>query len=75
MSVTIKTAVELDKMRVVGQLTKQVLDMITPHVAPGITTDELDRICHDYIIDELDAIPAPLNYRGFVKIMNNNQQR
>ena len=67
MAVTIKTDVELDKMRVAGLLTKQVLDMITPHVAPGITTDELDRICHDYIIDELDAIPAPLNYRGFPK--------
>ena len=67
MSVTIKTAAELSKMRVAGQLTRQVLDMITPHVAPGITTDELDQICHRYIIDDLDAIPAPLNYRGFPK--------
>ena len=67
MSVTIKTADEFSKMRVAGQLTRQVLDMITPHVASGITTDELDHICHRYIIDELDAIPAPLNYRGFPK--------
>ena len=41
--------------------------MITPHVTPGVTTDELDQICHRYITDELDAIPAPLNYRGFPK--------
>ena len=67
MPVTIKTAAELSKMRVAGQLTRQVLDMITPHVEPGITTDELDQICHRYIIDDLDAIPAPLNYRGFPK--------
>ena len=67
MPVTIKNSVELAKMRVAGQLTKQVLDMITPHVASGITTDELDQICHRYIIDDLGAIPAPLNYRGFPK--------
>ena len=67
MSVTIKTAAELAKMRVAGQLTRQVLDMITPHVVAGITTDELDQICHRYIVDDLDAIPAPLNYRGFPK--------
>ena len=67
MSVTIKTADELTKMRVAGLLTRQVLDMITPHVTPGVTTDELDQICHRYITDELDAIPAPLNYRGFPK--------
>ena len=67
MPVTIKTAVELSKMRVAGQLTRQVLDMIKPHVASGITTDELDQICHRYIVDDLDAIPAPLNYKGFPK--------
>ena len=67
MSITIKTSEELAKMRVAGQLTKQVLDMITPHVAPGITTGELDQICHRYIVDDLGAIPAPLNYRGFPK--------
>ena len=67
MPVTIKTAEEIDKMRTAGRLAAQVLHMIRPHVQPGITTEELDRICHDYIVDELRAIPAPLNYRGFPK--------
>ena len=52
-------------MRVAGRLACQVLDMIAPHVAQGITTGELDQICHAYIVGNLDAIPAPLNYRGF----------
>ncbi|MBT8093965.1 MAG: type I methionyl aminopeptidase [Gammaproteobacteria bacterium] len=67
MTVTIKTPAEQDKMRVAGRLAADVLDMIADYVKPGITTDELDRICHDYITAELDAIPAPLNYRGFPK--------
>lgn len=50
-------------MRVAGRLAAQVLDMIGTHVRPGVTTDELDRICHDFIVDEQGAIPAPLNYR------------
>ncbi len=54
-------------MRVAGALASSVLTMIEPRVKAGITTDELDRICHEYIIDKLDAIPAPLNYRGFPK--------
>jgi len=54
-------------MRVAGRLAAQVLDWITPHVQPGITTGELDRLCHDYIVGSLAAIPAPLNYRGFPK--------
>lgn len=54
-------------MRVAGKLAAQVLNMIGPHVQPGMTTNELDRLCHDYIVDELKAIPAPLNYRGFPK--------
>ena len=65
--VTIKTPEEQEKMRVAGRLAAQVLDMIGPHVRPGIATEELDRICHDYIVGELDSIPAPLNYRGFPK--------
>lgn len=52
-------------MRVAGKLAAEVLEMIAPHVQPGITTLELDKICHDYIVNEQDAIPAPLNYRGF----------
>ena len=67
MTVTIKTAAEIEKMRVAGQLAAQVLQFIEPHVTPGITTDALDQLCHDYIINELKAVPAPLNYRGFPK--------
>ncbi len=54
-------------MRVAGQLAADVLDMIGDYVKPGITTGELDRICHDYITGVQDAVPAPLNYRGFPK--------
>lgn len=57
---------EFEKMRAAGKLAAQVLDMITPHVIPGVTTDELDKLCHDYIIAH-SAIPAPLNYKGFPK--------
>ena len=67
MPVTIKTPEEIEKMRVAGRLAGEVLQMIRPHVVPGISTDELDRICHDYIVNEQQAIPAPLNYRGFPK--------
>lgn len=67
MAVTIKTPEEVEKMRVAGRLAAEVLKMIAPHVQPGITTGELDRICHDYIVNEQQAIPAPLNYKGFPK--------
>jgi methionyl aminopeptidase len=67
MAVTIKTPEEQDKMRLAGRLAADVLDMIGPQVQAGITTGELDRICHEYIVDELQAVPAPLNYRGFPK--------
>lgn len=66
-SVSIKNAEEIEKMRVSGRLAASVLDMIEPHVVPGVTTEELDQICHNYIVRDLDAIPAPLNYRGFPK--------
>jgi methionyl aminopeptidase len=65
MNIDIKTPEEQEKMRVAGRLTADVLDMIAGHVQPGITTGELDRICHDYIVDVQQAVPAPLNYRGF----------
>jgi len=65
MAITIKTADEIEKMRVAGRLAADVLDMIEPHVQAGMTTDELDRICHDYIVNVQQAIPAPLNYKGF----------
>jgi methionyl aminopeptidase len=67
MNVTIKSAEEQERMRTAGRLAAQVLDMIGEHVRPGVTTGELDRICHDYIVDVQEAIPAPLNYRGFPK--------
>jgi len=67
MSVTIKKSDEIEKMRVAGHLAAEVLEMISPHVKAGITTDHLDAICHDYIVNVQQAIPAPLNYRGFPK--------
>ncbi len=54
-------------MRVAGRLAADVLTMIEPHVRPGVTTLELDRLCHDYIVGEQQAIPAPLDYHGFPK--------
>lgn len=54
-------------MRVAGRLAAEVLEMIAPHVQPGVTTGELDRICHQYMVSEQDVIPAPLNYHGFPK--------
>ena len=67
MGIKIKTADEIAKMRVAGKLAAQVLEMIEPFVQPGISTEELNRICHDYIVNVQKAIPAPLNYRGFPK--------
>jgi methionyl aminopeptidase len=67
MNVTIKSPAEQQKMRLAGRLAASVLDMIEPFVQPGVTTDELDKRCHDFIVDELQSIPANLNYRGFPK--------
>ena len=67
MAILIKNAEEIKKMRVAGRLAGEVLQMIRPHVKAGITTNELDKICHDYIVDVQQAIPAPLNYHGFPK--------
>ncbi len=67
MSVIIKTAEEIEKMRVAGRLAAEVLEMIETHIQAGITTNELDRLCHDYIINQQQAIPAPLDYHGFPK--------
>ncbi|MEE4376872.1 MAG: type I methionyl aminopeptidase [Candidatus Competibacteraceae bacterium] len=67
MSITIKTPEAIEKMRVAGRLAADVLHMIRPHVCEGVTTEELDRICHEYIVNEQKAVPAPLNYRGFPK--------
>ena len=67
MEITIKTNEEIEKMRVAGRLAAEVLEMIGPQVRVGITTDELNQICHDYIVNVQNAIPAPLNYHGFPK--------
>ncbi len=67
MAIHIKTADEIAKMRVAGRLAADVLEMIEPYVKAGISTAELDQICHDYIVNQQDAIPAPLNYHGFPK--------
>ena len=67
MAYSIKTGEEIDKMRTAGRLAAEVLRMVEPYVVPGTTTAEIDRICHDYIVDAQAAIPAPLNYRGFPK--------
>ncbi len=62
MSITIKTPSEIEKMRIAGRLASEVLDYITPFVKPGVTTGELDRLCHDYQVNAQGCIPAPLNY-------------
>ncbi len=67
MAISIKTPDEIEKMRVAGRLASEVLEMIGDHVQPGISTGELDRICHDHIVNVQGAIPAPLNYNGFPK--------
>ena len=58
------TSADIEGMRAAGKAAASVLEMIGPHVRPGTTTDELDRICHEFIISELNCIPAPLNYGG-----------
>jgi len=67
MSVTIKTPDEIEKMRIAGKLAAEVLEYIEPHVKAGITTVELDTLCHEYIVNVQQAIPAPLDYHGFPK--------
>lgn len=67
MEISIKTATDIEKMRIAGRLAAEVLEMIGPHVKAGVTTDELDKICHDYIVNDLQATPAPLNYLGYPK--------
>lgn len=62
MTIKIKTAEEIEKMRVAGRLGSEVLDYITPFIKPGITTEEIDRLCHDYMVNVQGTIPAPLNY-------------
>lgn len=67
MSVSIKSADEIAKMRIAGRLAAEVLDFIAPHVRAGVATETLDRLCHDYIVNVQRAIPAPLHYKGYPK--------
>lgn len=67
MPVSIKTPEQLEKMRVAGRIAARTLEMIGEYVKPGVSTGELNQICHDYIVNEHQAIPAPLNYNGFPK--------
>ncbi|MDN0076979.1 type I methionyl aminopeptidase [Crenobacter sp. SG2303] len=62
MAITLHTQEDIEKMRVAGRLASELLDYITPFVKPGITTEEIDRLCHDYTVNVQQAIPAPLNY-------------
>ena len=63
MSVTLKTPEEVDKMRIAGRLASEVLDYIQPFVKAGVTTEELDALCHEYMVKAQGTIPAPLNYQ------------
>ena len=62
MTITIKNKNDIKKMRIAGQLASEVLDFITPFVKPEITTEEIDRLCHNFMVEEQKTIPAPLNY-------------
>ena len=62
MTITIKNENDIKKMRIAGQLASEVLDFITPFVKPEITTEEIDRLCHNFMVEEQKTIPAPLNY-------------
>ncbi len=67
MKVSIKNPDQIEKMRVAGRLAAEVLEMIEPYIKPGVSTGELDRICHDYMVNTQQVIPAPLDYHGFPK--------
>ena len=62
MAIIIKTAEEIEKMRIAGRLAAELLDYITPFVKVGVTTDELNTLCHNYQVNVQQTIPAPLNY-------------
>ena len=62
MAIIIKNEEEISKMRIAGKLASEVLDFITPHVMPGVTTEKIDELCHDFMVNVQKTIPAPLNY-------------
>jgi methionyl aminopeptidase len=63
MTITIKTAADVERMRIAGRLASEVLDMLTPHVKAGVSTEELDRLAHEHIVGVQQAVPAPLHYQ------------
>ena len=67
MKVSIKTPEQIEKMRIAGRMAAECLELIGEYVVPGVTTEELDRIIHEHIVNEQKAIPACLNYKGFPK--------
>src|SRR5690606_28983767 len=67
MPINLKTPAEIERMRIAGRLAAEVLQIVAPHVKPGVTTEELDRICHDHIINVQGAVPANVGYKGFPK--------
>jgi methionyl aminopeptidase len=67
MKINLKTNDQIAQMRIAGKLAAEVLEMITPLVVPGVSTEELDRVCHDYIVDNQQSIPANVGYNGFKK--------
>ena len=67
MKISIKTEQEIQKMRIAGKLASEVLEMIEPFVVPGVSTEELDKKCHEHIVNVQKAIPANVGYRGFEK--------
>jgi methionyl aminopeptidase len=69
MPVTVKTPEQIEKMRVAGRLAAEVLEMLVPHVKPGVSTEELDRLAYQHIVDVQKAIPANVGYKGFPKTL------
>src|SRR3546814_20768315 len=67
MTIHLKTPEEIEKMREAGRLAAEVLQVVAPHVKPGVTTEELDRICHEHIVNVQQATPANAGYRGYPK--------
>ncbi|MFZ2235578.1 MAG: type I methionyl aminopeptidase [Dokdonella sp.] len=69
MPVTIKTAEQIEKMRIAGRLAAEVLEVLVPHVKAGVSTEQLDQIAHDHIVNQQQAIPANVGYKGFTKTL------
>ena len=67
MKISIKSLNDIEKMKVAGKLAAEVLDMITPYIIPGISTGELDKLCHEHIVNVQNAIPANIGYKGYEK--------